>query len=326
MLHRDRAGACIVLGAFLLAGCATVGSPPQQVQSAVSPTDQRQAQAQAMMPPVKRLKQKIAIGRFTNETRYGRTFFRDEAGDPLGKQASDMLAARLVESGAFLVFERPDLTQVQREQAILGNGRIIGVDTLIFGSVTEFGRSTTGESGFLSATKKQTAHAKVEIRLADAHTGQVFFSAAGAGEASTESGEVAGFGARADYDATLNDKAIGAAVSNVMDSLVAKIAERPWHSDILKVEGRSVYISGGPRQGLKVGDVLAVMRPGDTVKSAQTGFDITLPPAEIGTIRVVQFFGDSETNEGAVAEVVSGSLAGTPTAGLFVAEEPGSRS
>jgi hypothetical protein len=215
---------------------------------------------------------------------------------------------------------------VQREQAISGNGRIVGVDTLILGSVTEFGRSTTGEVGFLSSTKRQTAHAKVEIRLADARTGQVFFSAAGSGEATTEAGEVAGFGARADYDATLNDKAIGAAISEVMNALVTKLGERPWRGDILKVEGGRVYISGGERQGLKVGDLLAVMRPGDTVKSAQTGFDIALPAAEVAILRVVQLFGDSEVNEGAVAELTSGSLAGTPTAGLFVTEVPGSRS
>ena len=115
-----------------------------------------------------------------------------------------------MESGSFLVFERPDLGKIEQEQRLTGQSNLIGVDTLILGSVTEFGRSTTGEVGFLSATKRQTARAKVEIRLADARTGQVFFSAAGAGEALAESGEVAGFGSRAAYDGSLNDKAIGA--------------------------------------------------------------------------------------------------------------------
>ena len=166
----------------------------------------------------------------------------------------------------------------------------------------------------------------MEIRLADARTGQVFFSAAGSGEASNEAGEVAGFGSRAAYDATLNDKAIGAAVSEVMNSLVTKLSERPWRTDILKIQGATVYISGGARQGLKVGDVLTVMRAGETVKSAQSGFAIPLPPAEIGSIRVTQLFGDSETTEGAMAEVVSGQLAGVKPEGLFVTEKAGSRS
>lgn len=34
---------------------------------------------------------------------------------------------------------------------------IVGVDTLIIGSLTQFGRATTGERGFLSSSKKQEA-------------------------------------------------------------------------------------------------------------------------------------------------------------------------
>jgi hypothetical protein len=177
--------------------------------------------------------------------------------------------------------------------------------------VTEFGRSTTGKSGFLSATKVQTARAKVEIRLADARTGYIFFTASGTGEANTESGEVAGFGSKADYDGTLNDRAIAAAISDVQNALIAKLEERPWRTDILKVDGRQVFVSGGAKQGLKVGDMLTVMKQGDTLKSGQTGFAITLPPTPIGKLRISSLFGDNESNEGAVAEVISGSTVAT---------------
>lgn len=271
------------------------------------------------------LKRKIAIGRFSNETRYGRTFVRSESGDPLGKQTSDMLAARLVESGAFMVFERPDLDKLVKEQALAGHSGadIVGVDTLILGSLTEFGRSTVTRGGVLSATKLQKVDAKVEIRLADPRTGHVFFSASGRGSSSSEAGEVFGFGSQADYDGSLNDKAIGAAVSDVMNALVVKLKERPWRTDILKVEGARLYISGGARQGLKVGDLLSVMRPGDKVKSGQSGFNISLPSSEIATIKVVSQFGESDTDEGSVAELVSGSLAGQPMTSLFITERKG---
>ena len=99
---------------------------------------------------------------------------------------------------------------------------------MIIGSVTEFGRSVGGKTGFLSSTKVQIAKAKVDIRLVDVKTGHAYFSATGAGEASTESGEIAGFGSRADYDATLNDRAIAAAISDVIDRLVSRLADRPW--------------------------------------------------------------------------------------------------
>jgi len=320
-IRRIRLSISYLGGLFLLVvigGCAVTSPPLQPVEAPVARSQQMEAQRKASQPTEKVLKRKIAIGRFSNETRYGRTFQVDSNLDPLGKQASDMLATRLTASNKFLVFERPDLNRLKAEQRILKEDNLIGVDTLILGSVTEFGRSTSGTSGFLSNTKVQTARAKVEIRLVDARTGFVFFSASGTGEASTESGSVAGFGSRAEYDGTLNDRAIAAAISDVQTALIQKLEERPWRTDILRATGNVIYISGGPRQGLKVGDVLTVMQEGETIKSGQTGFNITLPATLIGTIRVASFFGDGESNEGAVAELVSGSLASTGPGVVFV--------
>ncbi len=308
------------LAITVLAGCATVAEPPVPTASPVPRIQQQQAQEAVRQPLVKRFKRKVAVGRFTNESNYGRALMTDQDYDRIGKQASDMLSAKLVTSGKFIVFERPDLVKVQREQAVAGNAALVGVDTLIIGSVTEFGRSIAGKTGFMSSTKVQTARAKVDIRLVDAKTGQVFFSASGTGEASTESGEIAGFGSRADYDATLNDRAISAAIADVIDRLVATLDERPWKTDILQVQGKQVYISGGQRQGLKSGDLLQVMEQGAAVKSRQSGFVINLPGNRVATIKVLSFFGDSENNEGAVTEVVQGVLDPATLAGLFVEE------
>lgn len=308
--------------ALLLSACATTSTPPVAVDAPVSRAQQAEAQKAAAAPQQKVVKRKLAIGRFSNETRYGRSLLTDANADPLGKQASDMLASRLVGSNRFLVFERQDLGRIADEQKRNGTSAsdLIGVDALVLGSVTEFGRSTTGKAGFLSSTKVQTARAKVEVRLADARTGHIFFSASGTGEASTESGEVAGYGSRADYDATLNDRAIGAAISDVLTALMNKLEERSWRTDILRSDGRRVFMSGGARQGIRVGDTFAVMREGEKVKSKQTGFDIALPASAVATVRVVSLFGDAESNEGAVAELATGTLPADGTNGYFITE------
>jgi curli biogenesis system outer membrane secretion channel CsgG len=313
--------ATTIATAVLGAGCATTSAPQQIVSAPVSAARQAEAQRQAALPMAKTLKRKVAIGRFTNETRYGKTFLVDANNDPLGKQVSDMLSTRLVASQKFLVFERPDIDKVKAEQSITHESGLVGVDALVMGSVTEFGRSTTGKSGFLSGTKVQTAHAKVEIRLVDVRTGYIFFTASGTGDASTESGEIAGFGSKADYDATLNDRAIGAAISDVQNSLITKLEERPWRTDILKVDGRQLYLSGGERQGIQVGDTLNVLKAGEKVKSGQSGFDITLPSKAVGQIRIVSRFGDNETNEGAVADIVSGDISDAQKFGLYISEK-----
>jgi curli biogenesis system outer membrane secretion channel CsgG len=312
----------IICGAFiaLLAGCATVSEPLAPVESPVPKAQQQQAQVAVQQPVVKRFKRKVAIGRFTNESNYGRALMTDQDYDRIGKQASDMLASKMVKSGKFIVFERPDLNKIKREQALAGDATLIGVDSLIIGSVTEFGRSIGGKTGFLSSTKVQTARAKVEIRLVDVKTSQIFFSASGTGEASTESGEIAGFGSRADYDATLNDRAISAAISDVIDRLVATLDERPWKTDILQVQANQVFVSGGQRQGLKPGDLLQVMEQGTALKSRQSGFMINLPASKVATIKVLTFFGDTENNEGAVSEVVQGTIDPTKLGKLYVEE------
>lgn len=306
---------------FVMASCATVTAPPVKVEAPVSRPEQLKAQKELSVPMVKTYKRKIAVARFTNETRYGRSLLRDEDLDPLGKQASDMLMSRLVESGGFIVLERPDLKKIDREQAIVNDSNLVGSDVLIIGSVTEFGRFTAGKVGFLSKTKKQIARAKVEIRLVDVRTGHAFFSATGSGEADTESGEIAGYGSRAAYDATLNDRAIGAAISDLLNEVVSKLEERPWRTDILKIEKARVLISGGKRQGIKVGDTFFVMIENEKVMSKQSGFEITLPPTKVGELRVVDQFGESEVNEGSICEIVGGSFMNEPRDKLFVTEK-----
>lgn len=306
--------------------CAVPQQTRQVEVEALSPVEsQRRAQQETQIPKVKSYKRRVTIGRFTNETTYGKGLLRDADLDPLGKQASDILASDLVRSGRFLVFERPDLGKLLNEQQLTGQSDLVGADTVIIGSVSEFGRTTQGTKGFLSSTKLQRVNAKVNIRLVDPKTGHVFFSTTGAGEANSESGEVAGFGSKADYDATLNDRAIRASIADVIDSLINKLETQPWRTYILSIQNGNVLISGGPAQGLKIGDELSVVQEGEKVRSRQTGFMVDLPGKEIARLRVVSFFGTSETDQGSTCIITSGSLNGNPIDKLYITDIQGSK-
>ena len=122
-----------------IAGCATQ-APPVAVKEAPS-TAQAQSAAQqtvtAAPPAHPTLKRKIALGRITNETIYGQSLLRDNRGDPLGKQVTDMLSKGLTESGAYLVFERPDIASVKDESNLVGSKlNLVGVDALVIGSLS----------------------------------------------------------------------------------------------------------------------------------------------------------------------------------------------
>jgi curli biogenesis system outer membrane secretion channel CsgG len=161
-----------------LAGCATQQAPlvvkdaPQSAQ--VQKQMQNDVALAATTKPV--LKRKIALGRVTNETAYGKSLLRDNAGDPVGKQIADMLSKALTESGAFVVLERTDVSKLQDENKLTGVKQdLVGVDALVLGSLTEFGRKTVGETGFVSSSKKQVAFAKIDLRVVDVASGQSLF-------------------------------------------------------------------------------------------------------------------------------------------------------
>lgn len=294
-----------------LSGCAIQTPPVAQVEAPQAIATQKAAQQAALSqaPAAPTLKRKIALGRITNETNYGQSLLREQSGDPLGKQVADLMSKALTESGAYLVFERPDIGRIQAEGRLTDTRlNLVGVDALVIGSLTEFGRKTVGASGFVSNSKRQVAFAKVDVRVVDVSTGHVFFATSGAGEASNETASTFGFGSQASYDGTLNDAAVRQAVAEAVSRLSVQLNARPWQTYILKAEGGRVFLGGGKSQGVKPGMQFSVLTQGEQIKSPQTGAIVTLPGQTIGQVRVDSLFGDSELTEGSVASVTSGSL------------------
>ncbi len=158
------------------------------------------------------LKRKVAIGRFSNETQYAKGIFYDKENDPMGKQALDILSAKLAASGKFLLLERNDLNSLLEECQKGGNAAsTIGADYMIIGSITEFGRKNTGKNGVFTSQKTQTVEAAVSIRLVDVSTGLIVYSDEAKGSAELTTKTTIGVGGQASYDATLSDKAISEA-------------------------------------------------------------------------------------------------------------------
>jgi curli biogenesis system outer membrane secretion channel CsgG len=305
-----RASVAVTLSAGV-AGCAVQSPGIQPKEPPQSLAAQRTAQqaTTTQAPAVPALKRKVAVGRVTNETNYGRSLLRDQQGDPLGKQVSDLMSKALAGSGAYLVFERPDIGRLQAESRLTGDTQtLIGVDSLIVGSLTEFGRKTIGETGFVSSSKRQVAFAKVDIRLVDVKTAQVVFATSGAGEASTETASTFGFGSQASYDGTLNDTAIRQAVGDAVGRLSAAMNARPWETFILKAEAGKIFLGGGKTQGVREGMQFTVLTQGEQIKSPQTGAFIRLPGQPVARVQVEALFGETDLNEGAIATVISGSL------------------
>ena len=244
------------------------------------------------------IKRKVAIGRFSNETQYAKGIFYDKENDPMGKQALDILSAKLAASGKFLLLERSDLATLLEEAQKSDNGlATIGADYMIIGSITEFGRKNVGKSGVFSSTKSQIVEAAVAIRLVDVSTGLIIYSDEGKGSAELTTRTTMGVGGKADYDATLSDKAISEAIGQLVENIINKCTNKPWRTFFLSYDNETQLIAGGASQGIKVGDKFTVKTKGKKVKNPQTGVMIELPGKTLGTVTVTDTAGDTPETE-----------------------------
>lgn len=241
------------------------------------------------------IKRKVAIGRFSNETQYAKGLFYDKDNDPMRKQALDILSSKLASSGKFILLEREDLDLLVAEAG--EDMKKIGADYIILGSITEFGRKNEGQKKVFSSTKTQTVEAGVSIRLVESATGLIIYSDEAKGYAETTTKETLGVGGKAGYDATLSDKAISAAISQLVENIINKCMDKPWRSYILSVEDGTYIISGGASQGLAANDRFNVYKKGKSVKNPQTGMMIELPGSKVGEVTVISSIGDTPETE-----------------------------
>jgi curli biogenesis system outer membrane secretion channel CsgG len=296
-----------IMCASLTTACATVNKK-QVVATAQPAAAISETQTEAALN-TKSLKRKVAIGRFTNETTYGQGFFIDEDNNRIGKQAMDILSSKLFQTGKFIMLERADLGQIEKELAMGGTSTLKNAaDYLIVGSITEFGRKEVSDVGVFSRVKKQEANAKVNIRIVDVSTGQIIYSEEGKGIAYSEAGSIMGVGDRAGYDSSLNDKVLDVAITNLASNIIENMLDKPWQSYILSYEEGSLIISGGKSQNIAPGTQFEIIKEGKKVKNPQTGMFITLTGKAIGVIEVTASFGDTPDSEVSFSTIVSGNL------------------
>jgi curli biogenesis system outer membrane secretion channel CsgG len=291
-----------LLSGFLMLVVLNVSAQKKVVQT--------QSPIQDVSNEVQVLKRIVAIGRFTNETQYAKGIFFDKNNDPLQKQTIDILSAKLASSNKFILLERQDLDKVITEVQYSNNESYqkIGADYLIVGSITEFGRKNVGGVGVFSRSKTQTVQAGVSVRLIDVSTGQIIYAEEAKGEAETTNKTVMGLGKQTDFDATLSDKAISAAISKLVENIINNCMDRPWKSYILSHDENGIIISGGKSQGIKIGDVYEVVQKGKSVKNPQTNMIIELPGKTVGKISVEFSGGDNPQSEFSMVSFVEGSI------------------
>ncbi len=255
----------------------------------------------------------------------------------IGKGISDILVDRLVSGGVYSVIERKALDKILAEQNMSNTdrfdsnsaakiGRLLGVEAIIVGSITQFGRDdssvNTGGIGGKYGGKiglgnigKKSAKAVVQIssRLISVDTAEVLTVAQGKGESARSGLDLggggsgtSGFGAggldmrSSNFSNTIIGEAVNKAVTDMavrLESTAPAITVKAVVVDALvaDVSGNTIIINSGGKSGLKVGDRLSVRRVGREIKDPATGKVIKRIEEPLGELSLTEVDGDSAT-------------------------------
>jgi curli biogenesis system outer membrane secretion channel CsgG len=247
----------------------------------------------------------------------------------VGKGISDLLVKHLVQDGTYSVIERKMLDKILAEQNFSNSdranpstaaqlGRILGVDAIIVGTITQFGGEDKnvkvggagggfggfGIGGF--GRKKSKAIVSVDARVIDIDTAEILAVADGKGESSRSStsllgggGSWGGWGAggvdfgSSNFQETIIGEAVKLAVEDMTKDLIAsndklKVRTVVVEGLVAAVDAGVVILNVGSKTGLKVGDQLSVERVGREIKDPATGQVIRRMTSKIGIVKVTE--------------------------------------
>jgi curli biogenesis system outer membrane secretion channel CsgG len=244
-------------------------------------------------------KKRVGIVAFENKSPYGQ--------NRLGSSASDILTTELFKTKAFIIIERGKLDEILKEQRLGATGvvnpataaqagKVLGLNAIVTGSISEFGIKTEAVDYGIYKKKVQMADCSVDIRVVDATTGQLLYADSGKGHFEKEIKQFLGMGQKASYDETMGTETLRTAIVKFMDNLIQQLQTLEWTGRIASITDGKVYINAGKSIGLKVGDTLKVIELGKEIFDPET--HVVLGRAEgpdKGTLTVSGFSGDKLT-------------------------------
>jgi curli biogenesis system outer membrane secretion channel CsgG len=273
-------------------------------------------------------KPRVAVLEFKNKAEgYAWQWYR------AGQAAQDMLVTELVRKGNFRVMEREQLAAIMEEKhlSLSGDldpktavklGKMIGVEYLITGAVTELGvadRDVNVPSALFGGrmpsvnVRSQKMDAAVDARAFSTSTGEIVWADTASESTSDSSVYVAGAGGGVEDHRKL-DRLLRPVVIKLADSLgQTKISTSGLGgaSDasgvagkIAKAIGSTLYVNIGSEAGVKEGDEFDVSRAGEVIKDPDTGEVLGANETRVGRIRINAVMGPRLSK----ASPISGSI------------------
>ncbi|AKG24724.1 CsgG/HfaB family protein [Calothrix sp. 336/3] len=246
--------------------------------------------------------------------------------DGNAKGVSDIMVNKLVEGGNFTVIERSKIDAILREQnfGLSGRvdattaaqiGKILGVDTILIGSVTGFNIEQDGGGvnvPFIGRVGggQTKANVKLNVRLVNTSTAEILMTAEGNGSSSRGDGSIniRGYGVDTSSrkEAKLLTNATVDAINQVVEKLntgSTKLAAAPRavpriNALVADIAGNTVILNKGTTEGFQQGMKLSIERVTRQVKDPSTGKIIRQVTQPMGMIEITE--ADAESSVGKI--------------------------
>jgi curli biogenesis system outer membrane secretion channel CsgG len=281
-------------------------------------------------------KKRVAVMNFDYGTVRGYVSSIFGSDQDVGKGISDLLVQKLVQDGKYSVIERNALDKILAEQNFSNSdradaataakiGKVLGVDAIIIGSITQFGRddqhTNVGGGGYGLGkfglggvgTSKAKAVVGISARMVNTSTGEILAAVTGTGESTRSSTSLLGAGGgwtgggggsldmgSSNFANTILGEAVHKAVDDTGTQLDGSVDKVPTvklevNGLVADVSGNTLIVNVGKKAGVKVGDKLTISRQVRVVKDPATGKVIKSVEDKVGEITVTEADNDSAT-------------------------------
>jgi curli biogenesis system outer membrane secretion channel CsgG len=225
-------------------------------------------------------------------------------GDRLGEAAADVFVTELMESGQFSLIEREKVDAILMEQDFGATGRVtpqtaakigkmLGVDLILTGSVSEFSVSGTGGGIKGIRVGVQTGKVVLQSRLVNTTTGEILVAAEAENKKNLVDARYKSANFKQKFDRGLAHDVMHPAVEKMVAKIVKKTQgmtpSAASHSGrVIKVEGNKVWINLGSNAGIKIGDEFGVFRKGEELIDPDTGQSLGADEEKVGIVVVTE--------------------------------------
>lgn len=248
------------------------------------------------------------------------------------KGVSDMLVNQLVQSGSYTVIERSKLDAILQEQNLGASGRVdpstaaeigrlLGVETVILGSVTQMdlqrqekGGNIGGFFGVGADVSDVDAYVNLSVRMVNTTTGEILTVAEGNGNASQSDTNATVFGIGGGSSTDNEEKLITIATEQAIEQVVGSITsssgdlaaassgQTAVDALVADVAGDLIILNKGSADGYSEGMKVSIERVSKEIKDPETGEIIRRLTEKIGEIELTDV-----DEKSSVGKVVSGA-------------------